>query len=211
MTLRRAYCLLAAFYSLLLVIGIVAVLMGGGTPLAAVYLVVGFFAVLGLWGTSLQRRVMSPRMWRPLGVVLAIGGGGQLVAVVMVPVSGVTLTWMLVSSIFALLLAVMLYHYGNRDQPLWATAEEQNAASRLRAMLHQQTALTATHREGERENHANVFKVGNEYEANITRHSPEGQEAFSERFHHPESLVFFLEKFASISVNDFQRSVSSQQ
>lgn len=208
MTLKRAYCLLAAFYSLLLVIGIVAVLMGGGTPLAAVYLVVGFFAVLGLWGTSLQRSVMSPRMWRPLAIALAVGGVAQLVVIALVPVSSVTLTWMLVSSIFALLLAMVLYHYGNRDQPLWATEEERSAASRLRGMLHQQTALTAIHREGERENHANVFKVGNEYEANITRHSPEGQEAFSERFHHPESLVFFLEKFASISVNDFQQSAA---
>ncbi|SDN71504.1 hypothetical protein [Vreelandella arcis] len=208
MTLKRAYCLLAAFYSLLLVIGIVAVLMGGGTPLSAVYLVVGFFAVLGLWGASLQRSVMNPRMWRPLAVALAVGGVVQLVAMVLVPVSSVALTWVLVSSIFALLLAVMLYHYGNRDQPLWATEDERSAASRLRAMLHQQTALTAIHKEGERENHANVFKVGNEYEANITRHSPEGQEAFSERFRHPESLVFFLEKFASISVNDFQQSTA---
>lgn len=208
MTLKHAYCLLAAFYSLLLVIGIVAVLLGGGTPLAAVYLVVGFLAVLGLWGVSLQRRVMSPRIWRPLAIVLAVGGGVQLVAIILVSVSNVALTWMLISSIFALLLATMLYPYGNRDQPLWATEEERSAASRLRTMLQQQTALTATHQEGERENHANVYKVGNEYEADITRRSPEGQEAFSERFHHPESLVFFLEKFASISVNDFQPSAA---
>ncbi|MDR5897618.1 hypothetical protein QC823_01230 [Halomonas vilamensis] len=205
MTLKRAYCLLAAFYSLLLVIGIIAVLMGGGTPLAAVYLVVGFVAVLGLWGVSLQRGVMNPRMWRPLAIILAVGGGVQLVIIVMVPVSNVVLTWMLLSSIFALLLAIMLYHYGNRDQPLWATEEERSTANRLRSMFQQQAALTAVHQEGGRENHANVFKVGDEYEATITRHSPKGQEAFSERFHHLESLVFFLEKFASISINDFQR------
>ncbi|MGM0544068.1 MAG: hypothetical protein ACQERP_09355 [Pseudomonadota bacterium] len=205
MTLKRAYCLLAAFYSLLLVIGIIAVLMGGGTLLAAVYLVVGFFAVLGLWGASLQRSVMNPRMWRPLAVALAAGGVVQFVVMLRMPVSGVTQTWILTSSIFAMLLAVMLYHYGNRDQPLWATDTERDDARRLRDMLHQQTALTAVHREGERENHANVFKVGNEYEANITRHSPDGQEAFTERFRHPESLVFFLEKFASISINDFQK------
>ncbi|MCL7931059.1 hypothetical protein [Halomonas llamarensis] len=205
MTLKRAYCLLAAFYSLLLVIGIVAVLMGGGTPLAAVYLVIGFFAALGLWGVSLQRSVMSPRMWRPLAIALAVASGVQLIAIILVPVSNVALTWMLISSIFALLLAMMLYQYGNRDQPLWATEEEQSAASRLRTMLQQQTALTAIHQEGGRENRANICKVGNEYEASITRHSPEGQEAFSQRFRHPESLVFFLEKLASISVNDFQR------
>ncbi|MCO7248115.1 MULTISPECIES: hypothetical protein [Halomonadaceae] len=205
MTLKRAYCLLAAFYSLLLVIGIIAVLMGGGTLLAAVYLVVGFFAVLGLWGISLQRSMMNPRMWRPLAVALAVGAVVQFVVMLQMSVSGVTLTWVLTSSIFAILLAIMLYHYGNRDQPLWATEDERSDANRLRVMLQQQTALTAVHREGERENHANVFKVGNEYEANITRHSPEGQEAFSERFRHPESLVFFLEKFASITINDFQR------
>lgn len=45
MSLQRAYVLLAGLYSLLPVIGIVAVFSGGGTPLAMAYL----FLVRWVW------------------------------------------------------------------------------------------------------------------------------------------------------------------
>lgn len=66
MTLDRAYRLLAAFYSLILIIGVIALIAGGGTLFAPVYLVLGALAVIGLWGYILKRRFMNPRMWRPL-------------------------------------------------------------------------------------------------------------------------------------------------
>ncbi|MGO1431410.1 MAG: hypothetical protein ACTHV3_09155, partial [Halomonas sp.] len=73
MTLDRAYRLLAAFYSLILIIGVIALIAGGGTLFAPVYLVLGALAVIGLWGYILKRRFMNQRMCRPLAVVLAVG------------------------------------------------------------------------------------------------------------------------------------------
>ena len=73
MNLDRAYRLLAAFYTLMLIIGVIALMAGGGTLLSPVYLLVGALAVTGLWGYILKRRFMNPRMWRPLAGVLAVG------------------------------------------------------------------------------------------------------------------------------------------
>ena len=70
MNLDRAYRLLAAFYTVILIIGVIALLAGGGTLLSPVYLLVGALAVLGLWGYTLKRRFMNPRMWRPLAGIL---------------------------------------------------------------------------------------------------------------------------------------------
>lgn len=205
MTLTRAYYLLAAFYTLIPVMGIVALFAGGGTPLAVAHLSLGGLAVLGLWGYILKRGFMNPRMWRPFAVILAVGAAVQLLVILTMPVANVELTWMLTSTVFSVLLVILLYHYGNRDQPFWATAEEQAAARQLADLLEMSPSLTAVHREGERENSANVFKVGSEYKARITRRSRNGQEAFERRFQHPETLVFFLEKFASIQVQDFKQ------
>jgi len=205
MTLTRAYYLLAAFYTLIPIIGVVALFSGGGTPLAIAHLALGALAVLGLWGYILKRGFMNSRIWRPFALVLAIGAVLQLLVIVTLPVANVELTWMLTSTVFSVLLVILLYHYGNRDQPLWATPEEQAAARQLAALLETSTPLTAVHREGERENSVNVSKVGDEYQARITRRTHGQHEAFERRFKHPETVVFFLEKFASVTVQDFKQ------
>lgn len=204
MNLKRAYYLLAAFYTLIPAIGVVAVLSGGGSPLALAHLSLGALAIVGLWGYILKRGFMSPRIWRPFAGLLAVVAVVQLLVVLSMPVSNVELTWMLTSSIFSVLLVILLYHYGNRDQPLWATTAETESARHLVMMLQKGEPISAVHREGERENSANVFKVGDQYQARITRRTQEGQESFEQRFNNPETLVFFLEKFASLSVKDFQ-------
>jgi len=203
MSLQRAYVLLAGLYSLLPVMGIVAVFSGGGTPLAMAHLFFGVLGVVGLWGYILKRGMMNQRMWRPLAGVFVIGSVLQLVVMLTMPVSGVVLTWMLTSSIFAMLLAVLLYHYGNRDQPLWATEQERAAAQQLPTLLEDQSTVKAEHRESGHENSVNVVKVGSEYQATVTRRYESQQETFERRFRHPETLVFFVEKFASVSPQDF--------
>lgn len=204
MTLDRAYRLLAVFYSLMLIIGLIALLAGGGTLLAPVYLLLGALAVFGLWGYILKRRFMNPRMWRPLAGVLAVGIVVQLFIMLTTPLSNVFLTWMLTSSIFSVMLVIMLYHYGDRDQPLWATEEERAAARQLDELLKSHSPLTAVNRDDYRENSVKVTKSDGGYKASVTRHSQEGQERFEELFRYPETLVFFLEKFASVSINDFK-------
>lgn len=204
MNLDRAYRLLAAFYTLILIIGAIALLAGGGTLLSPVYLLVGALAVIGLWGYILKRRFMNPRMWRPLAVILAVGVVLQLFIMLTTPLSSVILTWMLTSSVFSVLLVIMLYHYGNRDQPLWATAEEQADARQLDNLLASSSPITAVTRDGARENSVKVSKYDGGYQASVTRRTQDGQERFEERFKYPETLVFFLEKFTSVSVNDFR-------
>jgi len=56
------------------------------------------------------------------------------------------------------------------------------------------------------ENSVNVAKVGSAYHARITRRSENGQETFERRFRHPETLVFFVEKFASVTPQEFTSS-----
>lgn len=208
MNLDRAYRLLAAFYTLILIIGAIAILAGGGTLLSPVYMLVGALGVIGLWGYILKRRFMNPRMWRPLAGVLAIGIVLQLFIMLTTPLSSVLLTWMLTSSIFSVMLVIMLYHYGNRDQPLWATDEEQANARQLDNLLASSSPITAVTRDGARENSVKVSKYEGGYQASVTRRTQDGQERFEERFKYPETLVFFLEKFTSVTVNDF-RSVST--
>jgi hypothetical protein len=206
MTLDRAYRLLAAFYTLMLVIGVIAIVAGGGTLLAPLHLLLGALAVIGLWGYILKRGFMNPRMWRPLAAILAVGIAIQLFIMLTTPLSSVFLTWMLTSSIFSVLLVIMLYRYGDRDQPLWASTEERTAAQQLEAMLTGHSTLTAVNRDGGRENSVKVSKSKDGYQASVTRRTKDGQERFEERFRHPETLVFFLEKFTSVSVDDFQDS-----
>ena len=205
MNLDRAYRLLALFYSLILVIGVIALMVGGGTLLAPVYLLLGTLAVVGLWGYILKRRFMNPRMWRPLAGVLAVGIVVQLFIMLTTPLSSVFLTWMLTSSIFSVMLVILLYRYGDRDQPLWATEEEREAAKQLELLLNGSSPLTAIKRDGDRENSVKVSKFDNGYKASVTRRTQKSQERFEERFRYPETLVFFLEKFTSVTVNDFQK------
>ncbi|UYO73682.1 hypothetical protein M0220_12435 [Halomonas qinghailakensis] len=209
MNLQRAYYLLAAFYSLLPLIGLIAIFSGGGTPFAAAHLIVGALAVIGLWGYILKRGFMNPRMWQPLALVLAVMAVGQLLVIFTMPVSNVALTWMLTSSIFSVMLVIVLFHYGKRDQPLWATPQEADAAQQLTVLLDSASPLSAVHCEGEQENSVNVTKIGDHYHAKVIRRGRNGQETFERRFQHPETLVFFLEKFASVSVQDFRQPATS--
>jgi hypothetical protein len=206
MSLRRAYHLLALFYTCLLLVGLIALLAGGGTPMALAHLVVGALAVVGLWGYILKRGFMGPRMWRPLAAALAVGVVLQLLVLLSMPLSGTLTTWMLTSTVFAALLVVILYRYGDRDQAIWATPEELEAARQLETLLEGQPQLEAQKREGGREASVRVVKAGGEYRASVTRRGEGAQESFEERFHHPATLVFFLEKFTGISVNDFHRA-----
>lgn len=210
MNLDRAYRLLAAFFTLMLFMGGIALAIGGGTLLAPVYLLLGAIAVAGLWGYILKRRFMNPRMWRPLAVVLAVGSVMQLIIMLTTTVSSVLLTWMLASSIFSVMLAILLYRYGDRDQPLWASQEEREAGRELDAMLAGRSFLIATHRDSERENSVKVTKSTEGYRAHVTRRTPTGQERFEERFRYPETLVFFMEKFTSVSVSDFKSTASGE-
>ncbi len=204
MSLRRSYQLFALFYSLLLVVGLIALLAGGGTPLAFAHLVVGALAVLGLWGYILQRGFMGPRMWRPLAALLAVGVVVQLFVLLSVSLSGPLTTWMLTSAVFSALLVIILYRYGDRDQAIWATPEELEAAQRLEALMKGQNRLAAQKREDGREARVEVVKSDDGYRASVTRRREGQEEAFEESFHHPATLVFFLEKFAGLSVDDFQ-------
>ena len=206
MNLQRAYRLLALFYTVLLLVGGIALLAGGGSALSLVHLALGALAVMGLWGYTLNRGFMSPSLWRPLAAVLAVVALIQLWAVFSLSLSGEMLTWMLASTIFSLLLVVILYRYGDRDQAHWATPEELEAARRLEAMLEEgEGPLQAESRDGERESRVTVIKTGDAYHASVTRRRHAEREAFEERFHHPATLVFFLEKFAGVSVGDFKR------
>lgn len=209
MNLQRAYYLLAAFYSLFPLIGLMAIFSGGGTPFAVAHLALGVLAVIGLWGYVLKRGFMNPRMWQPLAMVLAVMAVGQMLVIFMLPVSSIALTWMLTSSIFSVMLVIVLFHYGKRDQPLWATPVEADAAKQLAKMLDSASPLSAVHYEGEQENSVNVTKVGSQYHAKVTRRGKNGQETFERHFQYPETLVFFLEKFASISVHDFRQTALS--
>jgi hypothetical protein len=188
----------------MLIIGVIALMAGGGTLLSPVYLLVGALAVTGLWGYILKRRFMNPRMWRPLAGVLAVGIVIQLFIMLTTSLSSELLTWMLTSSIFSVMLVIMLFHYGNRDQPLWASEEERTAARQLEALLSNNASLTAITKDETRENSVKVTKSQDGYQASVTRRSQEGQERFEERFQYPETLVFFLEKFTSVTVNDFK-------
>ncbi|MDQ7735492.1 hypothetical protein QT231_22550 [Halomonas sp. SpR1] len=211
MTLDRAYYLLAAFYSFMVIIGVIAILAGGGTLFAPIHLLLGALAVIGLWGYILKRGFMNPRMWRPLAGVLAVGIVVQLFIMLTSSLSSVLLTWMMTSSIFSVLLVIMLYRYGDRDQPLWASDEERTAARQLDVLLSENSPITAIKRDGTHENSVKVSKSNEGYKASVTRRSQEGQERFEERFQYPETLVFFLEKFTSVTVNDFSRSTSLDQ
>ncbi|PMR80959.1 DUF308 domain-containing protein [Halomonas urumqiensis] len=203
MTLNRAYQMLAAFYTLLIVVGVIAILAGGGTAIALAHLVAGALVVTGLWGYILERGFMNPRMWRPLAVVLGVASLAQLYVVLTVSVSGAMMTWMLTSTVFSLLMVVILYRYGNRDQELWATPEEREGGRALDDMLAERGRVEAEKHEADRQASVEVVKTGSEYRASVTRRREGQEERFSESFRCPSTMVFFLEKFAGISVGDF--------
>ena len=205
MSLKRAYLLLCGFYSLLILIGLIALLSGGGSLLAMLQLGVGALVVIGLWGYFLDRGVMNPRMWRPLAGLLAVGIVVQLVAVFTSPLSGAAMTWTLTAAIFSVLPMIFLYRYGDRDQPLWATPEELEGGRMLGELLEAQQELKVEKQAEDSQATVSVRWTGDTYLASVEREREGTVEAFEERFRCPATLAFFIEKFTCLSVGDFAR------
>lgn len=205
MNLKRAYLLLCGFYTLLILIGIVALLMGGGSLVAMIQLGVGAVVVIGLWGYFLDRGFMNPRMWRPLAALLALGIVVQLVAVFTAHLSGAAMTWTLTTAIFSVLPMIFLYRYGDRDQPLWASPEEREGGKVLGDLLEGQRELLVEKQAEDSQATVRVRKAGDAYLASVQREREGRVEAFEERFRCPATLAFFIEKFTCISVGDFAR------
>ncbi|MFY0991679.1 hypothetical protein [Halomonas sp. C05BenzN] len=210
MNLHRAYLSLCGFYSLLILIGIIALLAGGATLLALPQLVMGALGVVGLWGYFLKKGFMSPRMWRPFACLLGVAALAQLFLIFAASPSGVELTWLLTSAIFSLLLVVILYRYGDRDQALWASPEELEGGRVLGELLEAQHELTVEKQAEDRQATVRVQKAGNEYRASVVRQREAEVERFEERFTCPATLAFFIEKFTCISVRDFADKYTSE-
>lgn len=205
MNLKRAYLLLCGFYSLLILIGVIALLMGGGSLLAMLQLGVGAVVVIGLWGYFLDRGFMNPRMWRPLAGLLALGIVVQMVAVFTVSLSSAALTWTLTAAIFSVLPVIFLYRYGDRDQALWASPEEREGGKLLGELLEEQRELMVEKQAEDSQATVRVRKAGDAYLASVEREREGEVEAFEERFRCPATLAFFIEKFTCLSVGDFAR------
>ncbi|CAM3373891.1 hypothetical protein [Halomonas lysinitropha] len=203
MNLKRSYLLLCGFYTLLLLIGVIALLMGGGSLLAMIQLGVGALVVIGLWGYFLGRGFMNPRMWRPLAGLLALGIVIQLVAVFTADLSGAAMTWTLTTAIFSVLPMIFLYRYGDRDQPLWATPEELEGGKLLGELLEEQRELMVEKQAQDSQATVRVRKAGDAYLASVEREREGSVEAFEERFRCSATLAFFIEKFTCLSVGDF--------
>ncbi|MDX1466108.1 MAG: hypothetical protein R3215_10450 [Halomonas sp.] len=208
MNLKRATLLLCGFYTLLILIGIIALLMGGGSLLALIQLGVGAIVVIGLWGYFLDRGFMNPRMWRPLAGLLALGIVVQLLAVFTADLSGTALTWTLTTAIFSVLPMIFLYRYGERDQPLWASPEELERGEVLERLLEEQHELKVEKQGQDNQATVRLRKAGDAYLASVEREREGRVEAFEERFRCPATLAFFIEKFTCISVSDFARKYS---
>ncbi|MBB3190126.1 hypothetical protein [Halomonas cerina] len=205
MNLHRAYLSLCGFYSLLILIGLIALLVGGGSLIALLQLGVGAVAVIGLWGYFLGKGFMNPRMWRFLAGLLAIGIVVQLIAVFTVPLSGAALTWTLTAGIFSVLPTLLLYRYGNRDQALWASPAALEGGEVLGELLETQPELTVEKQMEDRRASVRIRKAGDAYCASVVRQQEEEEkeERFEERFRCPATLASFIETFTCISVRDF--------
>lgn len=202
MTLERAYISLAVFYSALVIIGIIALLRSGGPMWGVFTLALGALVAAGLWGQSLGKPMLNPRLWRPLALILAVGVVVQLFAVFSLHPPGNELTWLLSGAIFSVLPAILLFQYGERDQEVWATAEECEGGKMLDEMLLQQRELLLEKQEADRQATVKLTKTGGTYHANVTRARGEQVERFKESFTCPATLAFFVLKYTSISVND---------
>ncbi|WP_104205342.1 hypothetical protein [Billgrantia saliphila] len=202
MTLERAYILLAVFYSVLVAIGVIALLVGGG-PLWGVVLVgLGALVAAGLWGQTLGKPMMNPRMWRPLAGILVAACLVQLFAVFALHPPGVELTWLLTGAIFSVLPAIMLFQYGKRDQEVWATPEEREGGKMLDELLERQRELVLEKQEADRQATVKLTKAGSTYRASVVRGRGSHVERFEESFACPATLAFFVIKYTCISVND---------
>ena len=203
MTLERAYISLAVFYSALVVIGLIALLRSGGPAWGVFTLALGALAAAGLWGKTLGKPMLNPRMWRPLALILAAGVVVQLFAVFTLHPPGNELTWLLSGAIFSVLPAILLFQYGERDQEVWATAEECEGGKMLDDLLTQQRELLLEKQEADSQATVKLTKADNNtYHANVTRTRGEQVERFKESFTCPATLAFFVLKYTSISVSD---------
>lgn len=205
MNTHTAYLSLGAFYSLLIMIGVIALLMGGGSLASLFQLGVGALAVVGLWGYTLRRGFLNPRIWRPLAGVLAIAVVLQLLLVLTASLSKTDITWMLISAIFSAILVMILYHYGNRDQALWASQADVEGGRVLDALLERESPLSAESVTPQRRASVTVAREGSRYSARIRRERDGTVEQFEERFSHPATLARFIEQYASISAEDIAR------
>ncbi|MCK2185074.1 hypothetical protein [Halomonas getboli] len=202
MNLQRAYALLAIFYTALLAVGVIAVVMGGGTTLALLYLAIGAVTVAGLWGYLRGRRVMSFRSWRPFVGVLVLGIAVSVWRLVAGSPSGTELTWLLAYSIFAAPPALLLFRYGDHDQDLWATPAELEGGEALSGRLEHERELTMQGRDAIRPAVVRVSREGGRYLARVERGRGEAMERFEACFRRPATLAFFIETFAGIDVRE---------
>ncbi|MBW6392536.1 MAG: hypothetical protein LPK08_16340 [Halomonas sp.] len=202
MNLERAYILLAVFYSVLVAIGVIALLVGGGPIWGVATVGLGALVAAGLWGHTTGKPVMNPRMWRPLAGILAAAFVVQFFAVFALHPPGAELAWLLTGAIFSVLPAIMLFQYGKRDQEVWATPEEREGGKMLDDLLSRQRELVLEKQEVDRQATVKLTKAGNAYRASVTRGYGGQVERFEESFTCPATLAFFVLKYTCISVKD---------
>ncbi|MFG6176251.1 hypothetical protein ACGTN6_03305 [Halomonas sp. THAF12] len=203
MNLQRAYALLAMFYTVLLAVGVLAVVMGGGTPLSLLQLAIGAVTLIGLWGYLLGRQVMSWRTWRPFAGVLVVGIATNIWLLFTTSPSGTELTWLLANVIFTSLPALLLFRYGDRDQDLWASPAELAGGRALNELLERRRELQVEKRDASRPASVNVCREGDHYRACVVRGQGDAEERFEQRFRRPATLAGFIETFTCIEVRDF--------
>ncbi|MFC3283828.1 hypothetical protein [Litchfieldella rifensis] len=209
MNLNRAYILLGIFYSLLVLLGAAALLIGAGSPMSLVQVAVGALTVIGLWGYILDKGFLNPRLWRPFAYLVGTGVVVQLVATFTASLSTVDITWLLASAVFSALLIFILHRYGDRDQDLWATPEEIEGGRVLGELLSRQPELILEKQEQDRQAIVNVSMVGERYRAGVVRARGEAEERFEAHFSSLSTLAFFIEKYTCITVGDFGRKYAS--
>lgn len=208
MNQNRAFIMLGAFYSLLILIGVIALFSGGGSMLVLAQLAVGAIAVTGLWGYILKRGFMSPRVWRPLSYFLAVAVVLQVIVLFTTHPSSALISQLLIGSVFSALLISILYQYGNRDQDLWNSPDEVEGGKVLSELLSKHQELVVEKQQANRQALVNVSRVDHHYLASVVR-GVETKERFEERFTQPSTLAFFIERYTCISVGDFARKYAN--
>ncbi|MCW4152021.1 hypothetical protein OM427_21110 [Halomonas sp. 18H] len=203
MNLQRAYILLAIFYTGLLAVGLVAMLIGGGPPLALFQLALGGVAIAGLWGYFLERPVFNCRTWQPFAGLLVVSMAAQMWLIISASPSSGELTWLLAGLIFSAPAALLLFHYGQRDQDLWATTGERQGGQALAALLEQQQELEVDRQQVPRPASVRITHKGDHYRASVIRGQGETAEHFVRRFQRPATLAFFIERFTCLEIGDF--------
>lgn len=202
MNMHRAFILLGAFYTLLILLGVVALMLGGGSMLMVIQLAVGAMAVTGLWGYILKRGFMGPRVWRPLAYFLAAAVVLQIIVLFTTHPSPAQITQLLIGIVYSALLISILYQYGDRDQDIWNTSDEIEGGKVLSELLAEHRELSVEKQEADRQAIVNVSWEGQHYRASVIR-GREAQERFEERFTRPSTLACFIERYTCISVGDF--------